>query len=95
MRAADARVSGKGDFLVWREHAHPIAALRGLRRQQEGGFHQVGPARDALHRRGIQAFAVHHYAERIAAAEAGGKHIELKEAGSVHGGVTGGLVRRV
>ena len=85
MGAADAGVAGKRDPRVGSEDAHPVAGLRIVRRQQEGGFDQVGPGRDGLHCGRIQRAAVGHHAERITAAETGGKDIKLEKAESVHG----------
>ncbi|CAM5209075.1 hypothetical protein LSPH26S_03823 [Lysinibacillus sphaericus] len=56
------------EFLVRREDAHAIARPGIGRRQQEGGFHQCGPAREALHRRGIPSFRADHHAQVVAAA---------------------------
>ena len=86
--AAARRVAGERDFAVRREDAQAITGRRIFGRQHERRLDQVRPPGDALHRCRAQVFGADHDPERIAAAERGGKDIELEVAERRHGRVT-------
>ncbi len=84
MSAADTGMTGKGNFLLRCEDTHAIAGAGIARRQQKGRFHQIGPARVALHLRIAPAACIHYDAEVIATAGAGGEDIQMHIADRVH-----------
>jgi hypothetical protein len=81
--AADAGVPGKGQFLAWREDAHAVIRRGRRRRQQKSGFGKVGPAGKGLHGAAVEALAIHHDGQRIAAHHLVGEHIELQKTAGV------------
>jgi hypothetical protein len=84
--AADARMAGEGQLLARSEDAHAVVRARLRRRQQERGLGQVGPARDALHRRTVQRVGADHHGQRVALEQARGEHVQLQESEGRHGG---------
>ena len=66
--AAERRMAGERQLAARREDAHAVVGLGVGGRQQEGRLRQVGPAREGLHLRVVEAVGVVHHGERIAAA---------------------------
>ena len=66
MAASQRRMAGEGQLAAGREDAHAVVGRRLGGRQQEGGLGQVGPLREVLHLRVVEAGAVEHHRERIA-----------------------------
>src|SRR5690606_23350248 len=62
-----------------------VIGLRSRRRQHEGGLHQSGPRGEALHACVAPVLRIEHDAERVAAALAGRKDVELEVSWRVHG----------
>ena len=86
VRGAHARVAGERHFAPRAEDAQPVARLRRGGRKHEGRLGQPGPARDRLHRGGVQAFGVEHHGEGVAGTGPVGEDIELEIAARGHGG---------
>ena len=82
--ASERRVAGKRQFAAGREDAHAVVGGRVLRRQQEGGLGQVGPAREGGQRLVAQALGGVHHGQRVALEQHGAEDVELMKA-SLHG----------
>lgn len=80
----DTGVAGKREFLHRGEDAHLVAGAV-IGRQQKGGFGQVEPGGNGLHRGTVQAVAIGHHGQRIALAGAFAEDIQLQVA-ALHGG---------
>ena len=89
MAGAQRGVSGKRQLAPRAEDAHAVVgpgrAAFGGGRQHKGGFREVGPVRELLHRLGGQARAVQHHGQGVATVGGGGEHIDLLEGAVVHG----------
>jgi len=71
-------MAGEGNFPARRKNAQTITGTRFGCRQYKRGFNQVGPAREPLHALGAPVVGAEHHAQRIAAAGALGKDIQLQ-----------------
>ena len=78
-------MSGERDLRVRHEDAQAVIRAGIGRRQHECGFHDIEPARHALHLRGSQVRGGEHDAERIAAAGVAGERSQ-ERAQRVQGG---------
>jgi hypothetical protein len=82
---AERRVSGKRKLLAAREDPNPVIGAGTCRRQQEGGFGQVGPVGKLLHLVACHALGVEDHGEWISTVGLTGEDVDLMEGAAARG----------
>ena len=79
MTGTERRMPGEGQLALRREDAHAVVRSGIGRRQQEGGFREVRPARQRGHTRFAQTFGGVDHRERISAERVLREDVDLRE----------------